>query len=58
MDLCFRGLSPQSAENERLAILAIRKDKEGQLMILAGCPRIPMRVNRGNDQIILEHGCG
>ncbi len=31
----FRGLSPQSAENERPAILAIREDKEGQLMILA-----------------------
>jgi hypothetical protein len=35
----FRGLSPQSAENERPAILAIREDKEGQLMILA--PDVP-----------------
>ncbi|AKV65661.1 hypothetical protein VL20_434 [Microcystis panniformis FACHB-1757] len=35
----FRGLSPQSADNERPAILAIREDKEGQLMILA--PDVP-----------------
>jgi hypothetical protein len=35
----FRTLSPQSADNHRPAILAIREDREGQLMILA--PDVP-----------------
>lgn len=35
----FRALSPHSADNERPAILAIREDREGQLMILA--PDVP-----------------